>query len=114
MKKSELRQIIREILQKEVITESKTTLQDFKDIVKNKNIKFTPPQQKIVDNLLDGYTIIIMNPHHMSGGEWMWKVPGSDYPRYAGHVYKAFWGVFHTIRKYTGEEIDMNFAFAKN
>ena len=36
-------------------------------------VKFTPAQKKIVDLILKGYEIKVVNKHHMSGGQMMWK-----------------------------------------
>ena len=65
-------------------------------------VKFTPPQKKIVELILKGYTIEVVNKHHMNGGELMWKNPNSDYLEHAGKVYKAFFNVFYQIKKQTG------------
>ena len=75
-------------------------IESFKEIIEG--VKFTPPQQKIVDKLLNGYTIKVVNEHRMSGGEWMWKNPNSENLEYAGKVYKAFWKVLYQIRKQKG------------
>jgi len=71
-------------------------------------VKFTPAQQKIVNKLLNGYEIEVVNKHHMSGGQLMWKNPNSDYLEYAGKVYKAFFNVFYQIKKQKGIEIPTN------
>lgn len=48
----------------------------------------TPPQQKIVDMLNNGYVIKEINQHHLSGGQWVWFKDGKEYP--AGKVYRAY------------------------
>ena len=65
-------------------------------------VKFSPAQKKIVDLILKGYEIKVVNKHHMSGGQMMWKSPYSDYLEHAGKVYKAFFNVFYQIKKQTG------------
>jgi len=65
-------------------------------------VKFTPAQQKIVNLILKGWEIKVVNKHHMSGGEMMWKNPNSDYLEHAGKVYKAFFNVFYQIKKQKG------------
>ncbi len=65
-------------------------------------VKFTPAQKNIVNRILKGYTIEVVNKHHMSGGQLMWKTPNSDYLEHAGKVYKAFFNVFYQIKKQTG------------
>ena len=65
-------------------------------------VKFTPAQKNIVNLILKGYTIEVVNKHHMSGGQLMWKNPDSNYLEHAGKVYKAFFNVFYQIKKQTG------------
>ena len=71
-------------------------------------VKFTPAQQKIVNKLLNGYEIEIVNKHHMSGGQLMWKNPNSDYLEHAGKVYTAFFNVFYQIKKQNGIQLSPN------
>jgi len=71
-------------------------------------VKFTPAQQNIVNKLLNGYEIEVVNKHYMNGGEMMWKNPNSDYLEHAGKVYKAFFNVFYQIKKQKGIEIPTN------
>lgn len=71
----------------------------------SEGVKFTTPQKKIVNLILKGYTIEVVNKHRMSGGELMWKNPNSEYLEYAGKVYKAFFNVFYQIKKQTGVEL---------
>ena len=68
-------------------------------------VKFTPAQKKIVDLILKGYEIKVVNKHRMNGGEMMWKSPYSDYLEHAGKVYKAFFNVFNQIYKQKGIEV---------
>ena len=65
-------------------------------------VKFTPAQKNIVNLILKGWTIEVVNKHHMSGGQLMWKNPDSNYLEHAGKVYKAFFNVFYQIKKQTG------------
>ena len=71
-------------------------------------VKFTPAQKKIVDYILKGWEIKVVNKHHMSGGQMMWKSTHSDYLEHAGKVYKAFFNVFYQIKKQKGIEIPTN------
>ena len=75
-------------------------LEQFTELVKD--IKFTPAQNKIVNRLIKGDQLWLLNSHRMSGGEWMWKNPNSENLEYAGKVYKAFWNIFYQIRKQKG------------
>jgi hypothetical protein len=68
-------------------------------------VKFTAPQKKIVNLILKGWTIEVVNKHHMSGGELMWKNPNSNYLEHAGKVYKAFFNVFYQIKRQSGVEL---------
>ena len=68
-------------------------------------VKFTPAQKKIVDYILKGWEIKVVNKHRMNGGEMMWKTPNSDYLEHAGKVYKAFFNVFYQIKKQKGIEV---------
>jgi hypothetical protein len=68
-------------------------------------VKFTPAQKKIVNLILKGWEIQIVNRHRMNGGEMMWKNPNSSYLEHAGKVYKAFFNVFYQIKKQKGIEI---------
>lgn len=84
------------------------TTELFKDFLLENNIKFTDPQQAIVDKLLRGWKLTTVNTHHMSGGDYMWiEYPGAE-PSYAGRVYKAFWNIEYAIRKQTGIKFDMS------
>ena len=71
-------------------------------------VKFTPAQKKIVDYILRGWEIKVVNKHRMNGGEMMWKTPNSDYLEHAGKVYKAFFNVFYQIKKQKGIEVPTN------
>lgn len=71
-------------------------------------VKFTPAQKKIVDLILRGYEIKVVNKHRMNGGELMWKNPNSDYLQHAGKVYKAFFNVFYQIKKQNGIVVPTN------
>ena len=71
-------------------------------------VKFTPAQKKIVNLILKGWEIQIVNRHYRNGGELMWKVPNSTYLEHAGSVYKAFFNVFYQIKKQKGIEVPTN------
>jgi|TARA_B110000495_G_scaffold118645_1_gene102974 hypothetical protein len=71
-------------------------------------VKFTQAQKKIVDLILKGYEIKVVNKHRMSGGEMMWKSPYSTSLEHAGKVYKAFFNVFYQIKKQKGIEVPTN------
>ena len=75
-------------------------IEEFKQAIKG--VKFTPAQQKIVDKLLNGYEIRLVNTHRMNGGEMKWKNPNSEYLEYAGKVYRAFFNIFHQIKIQNG------------
>lgn len=81
-------------------------LEQFTELVKG--VKFTPAQNKIVNRLIKGDQLWLLNSHRMSGGEYMWKTKYSDSPQYAGRVYKAFWNIFYVIRKQKGIEVDFS------
>lgn len=81
-------------------------IENFKKAIEG--VKFTSPQKKVVEKLLNGYEIVVVNKHHMSGGELMWKNPNSDYLEHAGKVYKAFFNVFYQIKKQKGIVIPTN------
>jgi len=65
-------------------------------------VKFSAPQKRIIEKLLDGYQIEVVNKHYRSGGEWMWNSPYSASLQPAGKVYKAFFNVFYQIKKQKG------------
>ena len=74
----------------------------FKQVIDG--VKFTPAQKKIVDRILKGYEIKVVNRHRINGGEMMWKSPNHDYLENAGKIYKAFFNVFYQIKKQSGVE----------
>tara|TARA_B100001094_G_C17661967_1_gene544667 strand:- start:84 stop:356 length:273 start_codon:yes stop_codon:yes gene_type:complete len=74
-----------------------TKVEKFTETIKG--IKFTPAQKKIVDKLLRGYEIQVVNPHHMNGGTMMWKSPHSNSLEHAGKVYKAFYNIGWKLRR---------------
>lgn len=92
-------------------TESATRIEEFFNIITNNKIKFTKPQQAIVDRILKGDVLTVINKHYANGGEFMWLRQYSSYPEYAGSVYKAFFNIAWQIEKKTGEryEIGKNF-----
>lgn len=84
------------------------TTELFSSFLLEHNIRFTDPQQAIVDKLLRGWKLTTVNTHHMSGGDYMWiEYPGAE-PSYAGRVYKAFWNIEYAIKKQTGIKFDMS------
>ena len=83
-----------------------TKIENFQKSIEG--VKFTPAQKKIVDLILKGYEITVVNKHHMNGGQMMWKTPHSDYLEHAGKVYKAFFNVFYQIKKQKGIEVPTN------
>jgi hypothetical protein len=79
-------------------------LEQFTELVKD--VKFTPAQNKIVNRLIKGDQLWLLNSHRRSGGEYMWRTKYSSNPEYAGSVYKAFWNIQYVIRKQKGIQID--------
>ena len=71
-------------------------------------VKFSSPQKRIVERLLEGYQIQVVNKHYRSGGEWMWNSPYSASLQPAGKVYKAFFNVFYQIKKQKGIVLSAN------
>ena len=71
-------------------------------------VKFSAPQKRIVERLLEGYQIQVVNKHYRSGGEWMWNSPYSASLQPAGKVYKAFWNVFYEIKRQKGIKVEAN------
>ena len=71
-------------------------------------VKFSAPQKRIIERLLDGYQIQVVNKHYRSGGEWMWNSPYSASLQPAGKVYKAFWNVFYEIKRQKGIKVEAN------
>ena len=65
-------------------------------------VKFSAPQKKIVEMLLKGYQIEVVNKHWVNGGVWMWNSPYSASLQPAGKVYKAFWNIFYQIKVQKG------------
>ena len=71
-------------------------------------VKFSAPQKRIIERLLDGYQIQVVNKHYRSGGELMWNSPYSASLQPAGKVYKAFFNVFYQIKKQKGIVLSAN------
>jgi hypothetical protein len=71
-------------------------------------VKFSAPQKRIIERLLEGYQIEVVNKHYRSGGEWMWNSPYSASLQPAGKVYKAFWNVFYEIKRQKGIVLSAN------
>ncbi len=76
-------------------------------------VKLTPPQKLIVDKLLSGKKIIVVNTHRMSGGEMMWIRDENNLNsiEYAGSVYKAFFGIAWSIKKAKGIDFPIGGLF---
>jgi hypothetical protein len=87
-----------------------TSIQLGSFIVENK-VKFTEPQHKIIDNLLRGSKLTVVNKHHQSGGDYAWMHKNNSKPSYAGSVYKAFWNTEYAIKKQTGVDIKFGLHF---
>ena len=68
-------------------------------------IKFTKPQQEIINRFLLGDKLVLVNAHYMNGGELKWKSNNSNYLDYAGKVYRAYQNIQRKIEKAKGEEI---------
>lgn len=86
-------------------------IEDLQAIIDLGVVKFSEPQQRIVDKLLQGDKIVIVNQHRMNGGEYMWKEVESEYLKPAGHVYKAFWGIQYAIKEQAGLDVSMDIFF---
>lgn len=87
------------------------TSNDLKVMISENKLKFTPPQQKIVDKLLKGDRLTRINSHRLSGGEFMWKNVDCSYLEHAGKVYKAFFNIERSIEKQCGIEISVGKSF---
>jgi hypothetical protein len=76
-------------------------------------VKLTPPQKLIVEKLLKGYKIIVVNQHRMNGGEmhWIKDEKNLNSIEYAGSVYKAFFGLAWSIRKAKGVDFPIGELF---
>jgi hypothetical protein len=94
------------------MTYTTLNLEQFIGLVKD--IKFTPAQKKIVDRLIKGDKLWIINKHRADGGEYTWKTSHSISPEYAGSVYKAFWNIQWVIKKQKGIEVDFSIFFYNN
>tara|TARA_R110000782_G_scaffold98188_8_gene183436 strand:- start:704 stop:994 length:291 start_codon:yes stop_codon:yes gene_type:complete len=70
---------------------------ELSDAINLMDKKFTLAQQKIVDRLLKGHRLMIVNKHHMSGGSFVWRSDVSLNHEYAGRVYKAFFNIGYTL-----------------
>ena len=66
--------------------------------------KLTEPQKNILEHLRSDDRILIINPHHMSGGEWTWEKAGC-----AGKVYKAFWNLIYNVLYKNGYQDNVKF-----
>lgn len=65
-------------------------------------VKFSAPQKRIVERLLNGDQIEVVNKHWANGGVWMWSRPNSENLEPAGKVYRAFWNMVHQIKVQKG------------
>lgn len=76
--------------------------------------KFTKPQQAIITRFLAGDKLTTINNHHLSGGEWRWVRSSSTYLEYAGHISKASSGIYWTLKKLVGVEVNfMKYYFVR-
>lgn len=64
-----------------------------------KNVRFTKPQQAIMERLIKGDRATFINTHWMSGGEFVWYCEDGDYSAKEFVGYKAFNGAMWAIRK---------------
>lgn len=87
------------------------TVESFAALIREYNIKFTTPQQAIVDQVLQGHKLVTVNQHHMSGGQIYWMRKGASDPSYAGHIYKAYVHMTWSVEKQTGLDIDWSFMW---
>jgi len=55
------------------------------------SIKLTAPQQEIINSLKGGSVIVVLNPHHSSGGQWTLN------GELGGTIYKPFWNALDKI-----------------
>jgi hypothetical protein len=90
------------------------TAAEFKKIIESGTVRFTKPQQYVIDKLLRGDRLIVVNQHHKSGGQFAWKNYGSSQIVLAGHVYKAFYHIGWAIRRQTGREFNMGIFVVKS
>jgi hypothetical protein len=70
---------------------------ELSDAIESMDKKFTSAQQKIVDRLLNGHRLMVINQHHMNGGSFVWRSDISLNHEYAGRVYKAFFNIGYSI-----------------
>ena len=75
-----------------------------------KSIKFTPAQLKVVNQVLKGSRLWVVNSHYANGGEWKWQHKGSEYLDYAGAIHKAYGNAIHKIRQQLGNTAAANFS----
>ena len=94
------------------MTYTELNLEEFTELVKN--VKFTPAQKKIVNKLIQGDQLWVINEHRMNGGEYMWKTKYSSEPQYAGRVYRAFWNIQWVVKKQTKINVDFSIFFHNN
>jgi len=95
----------------EEISENLAKTITLEDILKTHKVKFTKPQQVIVDKLMAGYKLAKVNSHRMSS-TYQWLKPGYEGKskeerlnyglEYAGRVYKAFWNIGYAVKKQIG------------
>lgn len=77
-------------------------IEKFNSLIEDLNL--TEAQKLIANKISKGFEIQVVNRHHMSGGQMMWKSPYSEDLQHAGKVYKAFFNLFHKIRVNKGEK----------
>ena len=76
----------------------------------SKDVKFTDPQARVMERLLRGEKVTMINTHWMSGGEFVWYQPDGNYSwgkEYVG--WRAYQGAMRTVEKafnLKGEDAD--------
>ena len=86
-----------------------------KDVLAQHKVKFTKPQQAIVDMLMDGWRLCdVSGPNAMASKlEWLKQGVSLEEARegygleYAGKVYKAFWNIGYVVKKQVGVSVSM-------
>ena len=78
-----------------------------------KTLKFTKPQQEIVNVLQGGSLIWITHANRADGGKWQLKHKGVWYPCDGGPIYRAFLNVVHKVQEVEGKDFAVSFLFHK-
>ena len=64
-----------------------------------KEVNFTEPQAKIMKRLLNGEKVILINKHHLDGGELVWYNKDGNYYGAERVYYKPFNGAMYALEK---------------